>query len=323
MALVAYSDSDSDESGKSGSSPPSNPSRPPKRQRIERGDGDSNAARSILPRLPTEFRDLYTTNSRISVQDDPSLHDGRKRVAPHVVGNWPTHIYLEWYPTTAELATLERVISQSEDKLHNAFKIHTLLFSDLGVQLPLHISLSRPVVLVTEDRHPFKDLLDDAVRESEIRPIQRFGVKIGGLDWVSNFEKTRWFLVLRVNKPVNNELNRLLGISNTSLAAFGQPPLYQNASPSEREGKKRHFRDQEKGPNSASLGDYSDCFHMSIAWSLTEPSNEDKQRVSSIDLGKLKEIEVRFNCVKVKIGNGLHNLELPAGVVTEKGFSGL
>jgi hypothetical protein len=38
---------------------------------------------------------LYASSIRVSVRDDPSLHGGRKRVIPHVEGNWPTHIYLE------------------------------------------------------------------------------------------------------------------------------------------------------------------------------------------------------------------------------------
>jgi hypothetical protein len=84
MGLVDYSDSDADEEEKKGheTTPPA------KRRRV-------SGAPSNLPPLPQSFRDLYSSTVRTSTQDDPSLHGGRKRVIPHVPGNWPTHVYLE------------------------------------------------------------------------------------------------------------------------------------------------------------------------------------------------------------------------------------
>jgi hypothetical protein len=51
--------------------------------------------------------------------------------------------------------------------------VHSLLHSDLGAQLPLHISLSRPVVLRTEQRASFTEALSEGVRSSGISSYVR------------------------------------------------------------------------------------------------------------------------------------------------------
>jgi hypothetical protein len=97
MALVNYPSSDSEEGYTS------EPSTGEKRKReSEEGHGDHAA----LPPLPSEFHDLYASTARISTNDDPTLHGGRKRVTPHIPGNWATHVYLEcelgWHTTSRE-----------------------------------------------------------------------------------------------------------------------------------------------------------------------------------------------------------------------------
>lgn len=87
MSLVQYSDSESDAD---------QPAAPPAK-RSRRGSSLAGAT-SKLPPLPAAFHDLYASSTRVSVKDDPSLHGGRKRVIPHVEGNWPTHVYLECTP---------------------------------------------------------------------------------------------------------------------------------------------------------------------------------------------------------------------------------
>ena len=127
------------------------------------------------------------------------------------------------------------------------------------------------------------------------------------IDWVSNLEKTRWFLVLRVKRPKNGDLNRLLGISNRSLARFDQPPLYENVT---------HLLSKEPE-------DYSHCFHISLAWTLSEPSPCAKERTARIDLRRLTELSIHFNSVKAKIGNNVTSIPLSAGIQEERTIGGL
>lgn len=174
MSLVEYSGSESDSDTRSPAPPPAKRPRP------------NSQANSSLPPLPAAFHDLYASSTRVSVKDDPSLHCGRKRVIPHVEGNWPTHVYLEcvflalalshWepqlilagYPSRKELPLLADIINQSKTKVKSASDIHSLLHSDLGAQLPLHISLSRPVVLRTEQRATFTEVLQQSIDKSQI-----------------------------------------------------------------------------------------------------------------------------------------------------------
>lgn len=87
MALVDYISSDEEEHVEATSPTDANTPRSLKRKREE--------SSSDLPPLPSKFHDLYASTTRASTRDDPSLHGGRKRVTPHVEGNWPTHLYIE------------------------------------------------------------------------------------------------------------------------------------------------------------------------------------------------------------------------------------
>ena len=88
MGLVEYSESEDE-----------TPSVKTKRRRVSASEGrqrsEHNNDHDLAPPLPSSFRDLYSSSVRLSNSDDPSLHAGRRRVVPHVAGNWPAHVYLE------------------------------------------------------------------------------------------------------------------------------------------------------------------------------------------------------------------------------------
>ncbi|KAI0431551.1 U6 snRNA phosphodiesterase Usb1 [Xylaria sp. FL1042] len=199
MGLVDYSDSDSSEEA---ISPPT------KRQKKESDGHTNNEAKDTLPPLPSAFHDLYASTVRVSASDDPTLHQGRRRVNPHKVGHWPSHLYIEWHPTPAERRTLTTLLTNIESNLtslssshstspspSNPLSITSFLTSDLGAPQPLHISLSRPIVLSTSQKDEFLSDLEANIRTSGPAP---FELTPTGLEWHHTEESARSFLVLRV-----------------------------------------------------------------------------------------------------------------------------
>lgn len=75
------------------------------------------------------------------------------------------------FPSTEESTQLRGLIFEighvwnSEDT-----QVHSLLTSDLGAELPLHISLSRPIVLLADQRHSFVDDLTSRIAQAGICP---------------------------------------------------------------------------------------------------------------------------------------------------------
>lgn len=65
---------------------------------------------------------------------------------------------------------LESVLAAFDGHLKSHLKLQSLLCSDLGAHLPLHISLSRPMVLLNEQRQPFQDMMEAEIIQSGVRP---------------------------------------------------------------------------------------------------------------------------------------------------------
>ncbi|KAI1182731.1 U6 snRNA phosphodiesterase Usb1 [Nemania serpens] len=331
MGLVDYS-SDSSGSEEEDSGPQ------PKRQKTTSSDkqasttktatsNSTTTAKSELPPLPSAFHDLYASTVRVSAKDDPTLHQGRKRVNPHKVGHWPSHLYIEWHPTPTEQTTLTTLLStllstlqttlasQTSYPPHTLFSpsspsspspspLHTpspspsspqpltitsFLTSDLGAPQPLHISLSRPLVLSTPQKDAFLTAVQRSVRASGVAP---FSLAPLGLEWHRTAESARSFLVLRVGNPPrppnpcpevpagpsNPQLATLLARSNALVTALGQPALYAFAPSRDAAAAVVAVAGQEESGNEAQNVDVDvdvdRAFHVSIAWSFAPPTAE-------------------------------------------------
>ncbi|KAI8955519.1 U6 snRNA phosphodiesterase Usb1 [Xylaria longipes] len=284
MGLVDYS-SDSSESDET-----TGP-RTKKQKTSDNRTINSSAAKSDLPPLPSAFHDLYASTVRVSASDDPTLHQGRKRVNPHKVGNWPSHLYIEWHPTPSErttlttlLSTLQSSLASSSISITNPITLTSFLTSDLGAPQPLHISLSRPIVLSTSQKDTFLSDLEASIRSSGITP---FALAPAGVEWHRTAESARSFLVLRVvstrkteeeaGGENNPQLAALLRRANALAKAFGQPALYafaKSSSSGDDAAKKPGSTIADEGRSGRENTDVDSAFHISIAWSFAAPSAE-------------------------------------------------
>ncbi|KAI1119159.1 U6 snRNA phosphodiesterase Usb1 [Nemania sp. NC0429] len=252
-------------------------------------------SKSELPPLPSAFHDLYASTVRLSASDDPTLHQGRRRVNPHKVGSWPSHLYIEWHPTPTEQTTLTALVSTLQRTLGPRISstpsttttttpaiLTSFLTSDLGAPQPLHISLSRPIVLTTPQKAAFLADLQSSLRASGVAP---FALAPLDLEWHRGADSARSFLVLRVGDPkvregpipkdgekarTNPQLAALLARSNALVTALGQPALYNDLALS------RNGNGNGNGSSGAEVkvGDVDGAFHVSIAWSFAAPSAE-------------------------------------------------
>ncbi|KAI0446426.1 U6 snRNA phosphodiesterase Usb1 [Xylaria telfairii] len=306
---------------------------------------NDSTAESELPPLPPAFHDLYASTVRVSASDDPALHQGRKRVNAHKVGSWPSHLYIEWHPTPTERTTLTTLLSNLQSSLTSSpsnTTITSFLTSDLGAPQPLHISLSRPIVLSTSQKESFQSTLAPRLRSSGIAP---FELAPTGVEWHRTAESARSFLVLRVKKPTavigqqnNPQLTTLLRRTNAVVTAFGQPALYAFTESSQPRNSSTATEDGDESTDMA----VDNAFHVSIAWSFAAPSvelrrltddafnsplprgnssagklptSDSKEKVSEESLTTIKDavsaMRVRVDGVKAKIGNVVTHIPLP------------
>lgn len=126
--------------------------------------------------------------------------------------------------------------------------------------------------------------------------------------WVSNEQSTRRFYILKVRKPSDDALNKLLHACNSVAQCFDQPKLYEKTL-SLQTNKTKH-----DDMTSRAKSDFSDHFHFSIAWSLQalENSSEtaESKATSSQTPSAVAGVKACCNELKVKIGNSVTSLSV-------------
>ncbi|KAK3310247.1 U6 snRNA phosphodiesterase Usb1 [Chaetomium strumarium] len=336
MPLVDYpSDSDDSEPASGTDHADSDPGGPPPNKKQRTGTPPA------LPPLPAAFHDLYAATVRTTTRDDPGLHQGRTRQIPHVAGNWPSHIYVEWHPPPPVHALLANLVSSLQEQARKAAgpaEVTSFLLSDLGAPQPLHISLSRPIALSSAEKDRFLAEVEGTFKSSG---LAAFGLGCSRVEWHRTAESGRSFLVLRVysrhcaapvsdgdaqgehkdedaksmdnnNNNPNPELTALLRRCNSVVAKYGQPELYRWADAEDAEGQ------------------VGNAFHVSIAWSFAEPTDELKSVTDRVFGGngarqRIRDIQIPVDGVKVKIGNAVTHVALrqPGKMALERGVKNL
>lgn len=174
--------------------------------------------------------------------------------------------------------------------------------------LPLHISLSIPLIFRTEKREAFLDQLTHNVRATSVRP---FKAVVHSYGWHPNHDATRWFFVLKLTRPPKDELNFLLDACNRTAAASEQPTLYlaQQSREKNSDRPQKESRGDTEGPSA--VPDCTENLHISLAWSLKPPPHP-ASTVEGFTASTFKDLSLEFEDVKVKIGNVVHSIALSA-----------
>lgn len=191
---------------------------------------------------------------------------------------------------------LHHIVNRPSVSAADPLNVTSLITNDLSCEAPLHISLSRSLVLRKEDHADFVDAIKTAISSSGVKP---FDIDLRGLKWHPNYDRSRYFLSLGVMKPQQDQLNRLLWFINQAVAARNHPMLYYD------NGTRAKLSDIE-------MRDCSQSFHVSIAWALRQPPTQEPslldERQPPAATGNVEHLCINVDRVKVKIGDKVHEI---------------
>lgn len=234
-------------------------------------------------------------------------------------------------PTSTQAEHLQQVIDNVADDTSD---LETSIRSNLGVPLPLHISLSCTLPVLTEHRSAFLAAVEDALKNLRAQ-LEPFTIRLQDCVWAANFERNRWFLALIAKSLKGAELEVLLNVCNEVVRSFDMMALYPTLkSSTDRHSKFERAESISKSKNPvAGPTDTDDSFekspfHFSIA-STVHPvlSKEDSLALVDINdevMNRVRGMKIAIDKVKVKIGNAVHSIPLscpPEDATQRKFFS--
>ena len=146
-------------------------------------------------------------------KDDSSLHEGRRRLFPHVRGNWVSYVHVR---------------PDSTEQLELAAKAVVKEFSLCGIELKpqneFHISLSRTLPI---PHHWINPILNSLSKLADSCPS--FSVSFGALKLLSNEDRSRSFVVLEIDLG-QLKLESLVSGIDSILAGYKLPQFYRPIS---------------------------------------------------------------------------------------------
>ncbi|KAJ0178280.1 hypothetical protein K1T71_006103 [Dendrolimus kikuchii] len=169
------------------------------------------------PRLP--IPDLsFVSSAEEDIQIDlPHLHGGRIRSFPHVRGNWPTFVYVNYDGDSYHCL-------KAVNKLKDIVIAHSTT-QDWQICEDFHISLSRTVVLKYHWINTFNKSLQKALSD-----FLSFDIYFSSVKVYCNEENSRTFISLEVDILCQKYLTNISKEVDKLLAEFKLPIFYEKPS---------------------------------------------------------------------------------------------
>eukprot|EP00741_Cyanophora_paradoxa_P025680 tig00000388_g24783.t1 len=156
----------------------------------------------------------------------PAAHDGRVRTFPHVVGNYPSYVYI---PVRVS-DELVRLVHSALDRVRAALSAGAADGSGPpevkeNTSAEYHVSVSRTFVLRREQIAPFVASLRKAMRNTA-----RYKAALSGVEFFTNEEQTRSFVSIPIRKGLVETCSIIKAVDEV-MQAYELRPFYPEPRP--------------------------------------------------------------------------------------------